>query len=294
MTYICNGCPRHCGIDRSKTTGYCKVGNLKVALVQLHHWEEPVISGSQGSGTIFFSGCNLRCFYCQNCQVSNGEVGIEITPDRLAEIFQELEEQGAHNINLVTPSHYVVQIKQALDIYRPSIPIVYNTSGYDSVDSLKMLEGYIDIYLTDYKYSDTALATKYSKCPDYPDRVLESITEMCRQQPEDVIVDGLMKKGVIIRHMILPNHSGDSVQIMENIKKHFGNRMISLMSQYTPCHLAKTMTDINRPIKQLEYTRVLKTLERLGLDKGFYQELSSSTEEYIPIFDGRGVVKKEN
>lgn len=294
MSEICSLCPRKCKVDRSKGKGYCGMSNqLKVALVSCHMWEEPPISGTKGSGTIFFSGCNLKCCFCQNWDVSKGIVGYEITVERLAEIFKELEEKGVHNINLVTPSHYVVQIKQALDIYRPSLPIVYNTSGYDSVEELKMLEGYVDIYLTDYKYFDAELANKYSKCPDYPSVVLDAIKEMLRQQPKTIMENGLLKKGVLIRHMILPNHSEDSVAVLHSIKEHFGSDvMVSLMSQYTPCYQANLYEEINRPIKKLEYTRVLSAFQRENFKHGFMQELSSSTTEFIPHFDGSGVQKK--
>lgn len=294
MSKICNLCPRQCNVDRNKSKGYCGMTNkIKVALVSCHMWEEPPISGTKGSGTIFFSGCNLKCCFCQNWDVSGGKIGYEISVERLAEIFKELEEKGVHNINLVTPSHYVLQIKQALDIYRPGIPIVYNTSGYDSVEELKLLEGYIDIYLTDYKYYDAQLASKYSKCPDYPRIVLEAIREMIRQRPQNIMENGLLKKGVIIRHMILPTHSDDSVAVLHSIKENFGSEVVvSLMSQYTPCHQVSMFPEINRPIKQLEYTRVLSAFQREKFSNGFMQELSSSTTQYIPNFNGNGVQKK--
>ena len=292
MKNKCELCPRHCGVDRSMYRGYCGMPNrIKLALVQLHHWEEPIISGTNGSGTIFFSGCNLRCCYCQNWDVSNGNIGWEISVQRLEEIFQELETQGAHNINLVTPSHYVHLIRQALDLYRPSIPIIYNTSGYDSVDTLKTLEGYVDIYLTDYKYADSQLAKEYSQAEDYPTVVVKAIQEMVRQQPHNIVENGLMKKGVMIRHLILPNHSSDSVHVLENIHQYFPNVYISLMSQYTPCYQAAMHPAINRPIKKLEYTRVVQRFLRLGFQHGFMQELSSSTTDFIPIFNGKGVLK---
>lgn len=293
MSGFCNLCPRRCNIMRAKQTGYCGMTDkIKVALVSSHMWEEPPISGTKGSGTIFFSGCNLKCCFCQNWDVSNGKIGYEISVERLAEIFQELEQKGVHNINLVTPSHYAKQIKQALDIYRPGIPIVYNTSGYDSVEELKMLDGYVDIYLTDYKYYDPELAKKYSKCPDYPSVALDAITEMLKQQPNNVMKNGLLKKGVIIRHMILPSHSEDSVHVFHSIKENFGDVTVSIMSQYTPCYQASQYQEISRPIKQLEYTRVLQAYYREGFSNGFMQELSSSTTEYIPKFDGSGVQKK--
>lgn len=294
MKQLCTSCPRQCMVNRDIEIGFCQMKNtVKLALVSLHEWEEPVISGTNGSGTIFFSGCNLRCKYCQNWDVSNGKIGKEITIERLAEIFKELEDAGAHNINLVTPSHYTKQIKEALTIYKPNIPIVYNTSGYDRVETLKELDGFIDIYLTDYKYYDEELAQQYSQARNYPKIVVDAIDEMVRQQPKQVMENGLLKKGVIIRHMILPNYSGDSVKILEDIAKRWPEVIVSIMSQYTPCYLAKEDGTINRPISKLEYSRVLASFHRVGLKNGFMQELASSTTEYIPNFNLKNVEKLE-
>ena len=217
---ICNLCPRKCNVNRDLKSGFCGVSNtLKVARAQLHFWEEPIISGTNGSGTIFFSGCNLKCVYCQNYNISKENFGKDITTKRLAEIFKELENAGAHNINLVTPSHYVKQIVEALNIYKPKIPVVYNTSGYDSVEELKMLEGYVDVYLTDLKYYSSELSQKYSSAKNYFEVCSLAIKEMIRQQPKNVMENGLIKKGVIIRHMVLPNCINDSFKVLEWIKK---------------------------------------------------------------------------
>lgn len=289
----CTNCPRKCNIDRTTHLGYCRAPiNVMLAKVSKHYWEEPCISGTKGSGTIFFCGCNLRCVYCQNSMVSNAEIGKEISVDRLAEIFKELEDSGVHNINLVTPSHYVDQIIKALGIYRPKIPIVYNTSGYDSVENINKLKGYIDIYLTDLKYVDSTLSLKYSGAKDYFDVAKDAILAMRAQIPTDVYdKDGIMQKGVIIRHLVLPGHTDDSVKVLQWIKDNMPDSVVSIMSQYTPYYKAKEIEPINRPLKPLEYKRVLAKFNALGLKNGYMQEMSSSTTAYIPDFDLSGVEK---
>lgn len=293
MSLICTSCPRRCNVDRSKYKGYCRApDNVMLAKVSKHYWEEPCISGTKGSGTIFFCGCNLRCVYCQNSQVSNAIIGKEITVTRLAEIFKELENSGVHNINLVTPSHYVDKIIEALNIYRPQIPIVYNTSGYDSVENIKKLEGYIDIYLTDLKYVDANLSEKYSGAKNYFDVASVAIKEMIKQRPNNAFDDnGIMQKGVIIRHLVLPGHTNDSIKVLEWIKDNAPNCVVSVMSQYTPYYKAKDIEPINRKLKPLEYKRVIAKFQSLGLANGYMQELSSSTTDYIPDFDLSGVTK---
>ena len=288
---ICNLCPRKCNVNRDLKSGFCGVSNtLKVARAQLHFWEEPIISGTNGSGTIFFSGCNLKCVYCQNYNISKENFGKDITTQRLAEIFKELENAGAHNINLVTPSHYVKQIVEALNIYKPKIPVVYNTSGYDSVEELKMLEGYVDVYLTDLKYYSSELSQKYSSAKNYFEVCSLAIKEMIRQQPKNVIENGLIKKGVIIRHMVLPNCIDDSFKVLEWIKNNLGEDVIvSVMGQYTPYFNASKFPEINRKLKPVEYKLVINLFNKLGLKNGFMQSLDSADENFIPPFNLEGV-----
>lgn len=291
---ICNICPRKCNIDRDIKNGYCNSSNMvKLALCNLHFSEEPVISGENGSGTIFFGGCNLRCVFCQNYDVSRGNIGQEVSVERLAEIFKELEEQGACNINLVTPTHYALQIVEALKIYKPKIPIVYNTNGYERSETLKMLSKYIDIYLTDFKYYDNSLAKRFSDAKQYLEIATEALEQMIKNQPQNVFGEnGLMKKGVIVRHLVLPNHTNDSIKMIEYINKKFGNGvLLSVMSQYVPMHLTKEYEDINRTLKPLEYKRVIQYVSKLGFN-GFMQELSSSCACYIPNFNLDGVEKR--
>jgi putative pyruvate formate lyase activating enzyme len=283
-------CPRSCGVDRSTKYVVCGVGeNPKVAKAYLHMWEEPVISGKSGSGTVFFSGCNLKCVYCQNSDISHGCYGKEITCEALAKIFKSLESKGAANINLVSPSHYTEAICKALDIYRPSIPIVYNSSGYDSVEQLEKLKDYIDIFLVDFKYFDSELAGKYSKAKDYPEVAMKAIKTMRSFIPNEIIEDGVMKKGVIIRHLVLPSHTRDSINILTWIKENINNPFISLMGQYTPMYFASNYPEINRTLKPIEYKIVVEKMIGLGLNDGYTQELSSATDVYTPVFDCEGV-----
>lgn len=288
---VCNLCPRKCNVNRDLKSGFCGVSNtLKVARAQLHFWEEPIISGTNGSGTIFFSGCNLKCVYCQNYNISKENFGKDITTQRLAEIFKELENAGAYNINLVTPSHYVKQIVEALNIYKPKIPVVYNTSGYDSVEELKMLEGYVDVYLTDLKYYSSELSQKYSSAKNYFEVCSLAIKEMIRQQPKNVMENGLIKKGVIIRHMVLPNCIDDSFKVLEWIKNNLGEDVIvSVMGQYTPYFNASKFPEINRKLKPVEYKLVINHFNKLGLKNGFMQSLDSADENFIPPFNLEGV-----
>lgn len=286
----CTLCPRKCGINRDNKNGFCGVTNkIKIARAGLHYWEEPIISGKSGSGTIFFSGCNLKCVYCQNSEISHGAYGKEITPQRLAEIFMELEKKGANNINLVTPSHYVDGIIEALKIYKPKVPVVYNTSGYDSVETLKKLEGYVQVYLTDLKYCSSELSKKYSQAENYFEVATSAILEMLRQQPKNITKGGLLKQGVIIRHMVLPGQSGDSVKVLEWIKDNCPKAIVSIMGQYTPCYRAAEFKEINKKITPLEYKRVISKFNSLGLKHGYCQDLDSADECYIPPFNLEGV-----
>ena len=290
---ICNLCPRKCNADRTEDenlNGFCKMPLLpKAARADLHLWEEPVISGTNGSGTVFFSGCSLSCVFCQNYGVSHESLGKTVSYERLAEIFKELEEKSAHNINLVTPSHYVYAIKKALDIYKPKVPIVYNSSGYDSVESLKMLEGYVDIFLMDLKYLSEDRALIYSNAKDYPSVAKNAIKEALRQQPECVIENGLMKKGVIIRHLLLPQGTKEAMNIFDWVKENAENAYFSIMSQYIPFGKAKDMPPINRPVTKREYEKVVNYISEQDFQNVFIQERSSSDLKYIPNFDMRGV-----
>ncbi len=282
---VCEICPRHCGIDRKIHKSFCGANTLKIAKVMKHFWEEPIISGTRGSGTIFFSHCNLKCIFCQNAEISNIGYGKNITVEKLADLFKQLENSGVHNINLVTPTHYANEIMEALDIYKPSIPIVYNTSGYDSAETIKKLAKYIDVYLCDFKFYDNKLAMEYAKAPNYFEAVTTALLQMRENQPEDIIENGIMKKGLIVRHLVLPSHSGDSVKILEWISQHMSkNTIISLMSQYTPYYKALEHPVLKNTIKPLEYKRVITRFLNLGFSNGFSQEKESATCDYIPNF----------
>lgn len=261
----------------------------KVARAALHFWEEPIISGTNGSGTIFFSGCNLRCVFCQNSEISHHGFGKEISYDRLAEIFKELENLGAHNINLVSPSHYVYSIIKALKIYKPKIPVVYNSGGYDSVEALKALEGFIDVYLLDLKYLSLDRAALYSGAKNYPEIAKKAILEAIRQQPENVIEKGIMKKGVIIRHLLLPQGTKESISVFDWVKENANGVYFSIMSQYLPLGKAKEMPIINRPVTKREYEKVVDYITDSEYPYVFTQELKSAKEEYVPLWNLEGV-----
>ncbi len=293
----CTLCPRMCNIDRRTGRGYCQADStLKIARAALHPWEEPCISGTNGSGTVFFSGCNLKCVFCQNHTLSHDNFGKEITVERLAEIFLELQEKGAHNINLVTATHYLPSIKEAFDLLgsKLTIPVVYNCGGYERVETIQEYSDYIDIYLPDLKYYDSGLSMKYSKAGDYFAYASRAIKEMVRvtgglswnkQNPD------LLDRGVIIRHMVLPGAKDDSIRLLHWIKDSLpeGTYLVSLMSQYTPFHKSAEFPEINRRITSYEYHKVLDTAIDLGLVHGYMQEKSSAKEEYTPPFDLSGV-----
>lgn len=281
----CYLCPRSCGIDRSKNKGYCNQSGLKVARVSLHKWEEPIISGSNGSGTIFFSGCNLKCVYCQNYDVSHGK-GKDITPQILADIFKKIEDSGAHNINLVTPTHFVDDILKAADIYAPKLPIVYNCGGYESLDTLDKLKDFVDIWLPDFKYSDNSLAKKYSNCNDYFEVCTAALIRMRQLCPKDEIVDGLMKKGLIIRHLVLPNALQNTKSVLQWIAENLSDdTYVSIMGQYTPFGDAFKFDEINRKLKPLEYKIAVEYAKKFKLFNSFIQSLDSASKEFIPNFD---------
>lgn len=286
----CNLCPKRCNAERTEQNninGFCKMPLLpKVARADLHFWEEPIISGKNGSGAVFFSGCSLDCVYCQNYEISHCEKGTLISYEKLAEIFYELEKKGAHNINLVSPSHYVLAIKEALKIYRPKIPIVYNSSGYDNVNSLKILEGDIDIFLLDLKYLNSNRAEKYSNTPDYPENAAKALKEAYRQRGECVIENGIMKKGVIIRHLLLPQGTKEAISVFDFVKENMPNAYFSIMSQYIPFGNAKDFPEINRKVTNREYEKVIDYIMDSNFKNVFIQERDSANEEYIPEFNG--------
>ena len=289
---ICTLCPRNCGVERTAESGagVCRMGTQpKIARAALHMWEEPCISGTRWSGAVFFSGCGLRCVFCQNEAISQQGEGKIVTPARLAEIFRELEAQGAHNINLVTAAHFVPAVLEALSLYRPNIPIVYNSSGYESIETLRMLSGVVDIYLPDYKYIDPNMAAMLSGARDYPEVAFAAIAEMIRQTGAPVYDEnGMMQRGTLIRHLVLPGLTGDSMKILTRICDEFPGIPVSLMGQYTPCGRALSMPGRDRKIKKKEYARVLAHMEAIGLD-GYRQELGSADGAFIPSFDETGV-----
>ena len=290
---ICEICPRKCKIDREKQAGFCnQTDKLRISKVMFHHYEEPLISGEQnskGSGTIFFTGCNLKCAFCQNYPISHNNKGKTISTKKLASIMKKLEKKGAHNINLVTPSHFSNQIIEALKIYKPHIPIVWNSNGYESVETIKKLKDYVDVYLVDFKYYDSQLAKVLSSAPDYPDVAKNTIKTMREFQPNNIYDNDKLVKGVIIRHLILPNHTDDSIAILNWIRDNIKDPCISLMGQYTPMYKASEYQDINRKLKPIEYKRVSSMMLKLGLTDGYMQELSSADESYTPTWDLEGI-----
>jgi putative pyruvate formate lyase activating enzyme len=288
----CTLCPRNCGAERTAQSGkgVCRAGTLpRIARAALHMWEEPCISGTRGSGAIFFSGCNLQCAFCQNEAISHGGQGQTVSIERLAEIFRELESQGAHNINLVTATHFVPAVIAALNIYRPKIPIVYNCGGYECVETLRMLEGYVDVYLPDFKYIDSAMAKLLSGAPDYPEVALAAIKEMRRQTGPAVYDEaGMMLRGTQIRHLVLPGLTGDSIRLLTLIADELPDTPVSLMGQYTPCGRALNIRGMDRRVTKKEYARVLAHMEAIGLP-GYRQALESATDAFVPAFDHTGV-----
>ncbi len=289
---VCRLCPRNCGVVFNKRSekGYCGGGvKARVARVMLHKWEEPCISGKNGSGAVFFSGCQLKCVYCQNHMISRRSgAGEETASDELAEIFLKLQKDGAHNINLVTPDHYAPQIKEALITAKSrglDIPVVYNCSGYVTVPTLKSLEGFVDVYLTDFKYKDNLLSLRYSACGDYFKVASAATAEMVRQKPSPVFdPDGMMTGGVIVRHLILPGHTDDSKKVVEYLYNTFGDSIyISIMNQFTPVGL-EAYPEINRRLTTLEYDRVVDYAVSLGVKNAYIQSAGASDESFIPDF----------
>lgn len=289
----CNLCPRRCDAIRTEnknSNGFCKMPlQPRVARAALHFWEEPIISGKKGSGTVFFSGCPLRCIYCQNFEVSRGNVGKAITVEELADIFRSLEAMGAENINLVSPTQYALAIRSALDIYRPKMPIVYNSGGYDNVETLRILEGYIDIYLLDLKYLSAEKSREFSQAADYPQIAVAALKEAYRQQPDCVVENGIMKKGLIVRHLILPRNTNTALSVFDWVRENTPGAYFSIMSQYIPCGDAVDHSIIGRKITKREYDKVLDYICKFDFQNVFIQELSSSSQEFIPPFDLTGV-----
>lgn len=287
---ICSICPRHCKVDRSVNLGFCQSpDNFRVARAALHFWEEPCISGKEGSGTVFFSGCNLKCVFCQNNEISAENTGVEISDDKLISIFENLISQGANNINLVNPTHYAKRLAKVLSRWKSPVPIVYNSSGYEEVETLKALDGLIDIYLPDLKYIRAEKAMRYSKAADYFEKASAALLEM-RRQVEDKFDGDIMKSGMIIRHLILPQNTNSSIAVLDFIKSNFPNTFVSLMAQYTPCGDLSEFPEINRKITKREYEKVVNYAFDNSFDKLFIQELSSADKSFIPKFDFTGVL----
>ena len=294
----CTLCPRNCHADRSAgLPGFCRSGGrVRAARAALHYWEEPCICGEEGSGAVFFSGCSLGCVYCQNRPVADGTVGKEITVERLAEIFLELQAQNARNINLVTASHFIPQTAEALVRARQnglSVPVVYNTGGYEKAETLKLLEGLVDIYLPDFKYLDPELAAKYSFAPDYPETAKAALAEMVRQVGEPVFEDEgeeRMIRGVIVRHLVLPGLTEASKKVIRYLHETYGNRIyISILNQYTPMPGMEKYPELNRKLTAEEYDAVVDDAVAVGVENGFIQEGDTASESFIPVFDITGI-----
>ena len=292
--FICKSCPRACSVKRLEneaSNGFCKMPyNAVLARADLHFYEEPVISGRNGSGVVFFSGCTMRCVFCQNYEISHNGFGKAISKERFIDILKELEDKGAENINLVNPTHFVPFICDCFEKYKPSVPIVYNSGGYDSVESLIKLKGIVDVYLPDLKYADDELSKKYSGCSDYFENASKAILEMHRQVPDYVFSDGLIKKGLIIRHLVLPANVGNSKAVLRWIANNLPkDTYVSLMSQYTPGGREYKHSELNRRIVTAEYQKVIDEFYSLGLMNGFIQQRDSADSKYTPDFDLTGV-----
>lgn len=289
---ICNLCPRNCKADRSENVGFCGVGNgFRIARAAPHLWEEPPISGKNGSGAVFFSGCNLRCVYCQNNEISHNSFGRDVSDLELMKIFENLINKGVHNLNLVTPSHYADRLAKVLKEFNSPIPVVYNTSSYEKVDVIKSLEGLVDIYLPDIKYYDSAPALKYSAASDYFDVASSAVTEMYRQVGNIVSDEnGIAKKGIIIRHMVLPGNISQAMKVFDWVADNLSLQThISVMRQYTPFGKAKEMKPIDRPVSSREYSIVKDYVGGLGFENIYFQKKASSNEIFIPDFNLEGV-----
>lgn len=291
--YICTLCPRNCRAVRNEQDGkgYCRLGLLpRIARAAPHFWEEPCISGTRGSGTVFFSGCVLSCVFCQNSKISTGGFGKTITVEQLAEVIRHLEAQGVHNINLVSPTPYIESLLACFQQYRPSVPVVYNTGGYEKTETLRRLEGVVDIYLPDLKYVSSSLSSMYSGAANYFEAALSAIHEMVRQTGKPRFDEnGILQSGTIVRHLVLPQHTKNSMQVLEVLKREFDDRiLVSLMGQYVPLGRAEEFPEINRRITKREYRKVLDYLEELELE-GYAQELTAAKKDFVPDFDLSGL-----
>lgn len=295
MEYVCNDCPRHCGALRTDENGagFCASPSaLRVARAAPHFGEEPCISGVRGSGAIFFTGCNLRCVFCQNHEISRGVGGRQLTAAELRDVMLRLRDEGVHNINLVTPSHYARQIAEALSGLELGIPVVWNSSGYDSVESLRMVEGLVQIYMPDFKYSDAELARRYSAAPDYPETAMAAVAEMFRQVgPYELDSDGMLKRGLLIRHLILPGQELNTKDVISFVEDSFGSGdvLFSLMSQYTPMPGLEGFPELCGRVDAQTNRRLISYMARHGISEGYWQEPESATDEMIPDFDLTGV-----
>lgn len=287
MDKKCYVCPRNCGTDRCKQVGFCGANNvMKIAKHMVHFWEEPIISGTNGSGAIFFSNCSLKCVFCQNAEISSGGNGNETTVAQLIDMMKELEKKGVHNINLVSPTHYTLQIIEALKQYKPNVPVVWNTSGYEKPETIELLKNYVDIFLTDFKYFSSNLSKEYSNAENYFSYCSNSLIQMRKNIPFDIFGDdGMMKKGIIVRHLILPHCFEDSIKIFEHIKSILGTDVyISLMNQYTPYYKALSHKVLKDFVKPIEYKILMKKLISLGFHNGFFQDNTSASTKFIPDF----------
>lgn len=296
----CTLCPRRCGVNRlAGQQGYCRSGaKLSLARAALHLWEEPCISGKEGSGAVFFTGCALRCCFCQNQEIAGGACGTEISTERLAEIFLELQAQGANNINLVTAGQYAPLAAEALQMAKRdglTIPIVYNSSGYECIETLRMMDGLVDIYLPDFKHMDPHLAGEYSHAQDYPEAAKRAVAEMVRQCGKAAFDErGMMQRGVIVRHLLLPGHVKDAKAVLEYLHRTYGEQIIlSIMSQYTPMPQVSEHPLLGRRVTKREYDRLLDYALEVGIEEGFFQEGDPVGESFIPAFDGEGVARKD-
>lgn len=287
----CRICPFECKVNRRKgERGRCHTGeNVKIALASVHQYEEPCISGDKGSGTVFFSNCNLSCVYCQNYKISAQGYGKEISVEKLAEIFLKQQAKGVHNLNLVSPTIYVPQIMEALTLAKQGglvIPVVYNSSGYERKETIQKLNGFVDVYLPDFKYMEDELGEKYSGVKNYSKYAKESLEEMVKQVGEPVLENGILQRGVLVRHLVLPNHIKNTMKVLDWLKENLdGKIMVSVMAQYFPTAKAKEISDLNRKLTRREYEKVKKHLFELDMKYGYFQELGSHEEEYVPDFD---------
>ena len=291
----CELCPRRCGVDRTRQKGFCGAGEaVRVALVSLHPWEEPCLTGEKGAGTVFFSHCNLRCCFCQNHEISHEGKGVEISMERLAAIFMEQQERGAATLDLVTPTHYVPQILTALSMAKQggfSLPVVYNSNGYETVETVDLLKGAVDVFLPDLKYRWQESAGEYSGAPDYFEAASQAICRMVEQAgPVQLDSSGSLRRGVLVRHLVLPGHRRESMELLDWLWDTFGERIyLSLMSQYTPMYRAGEHKKINRRLTTFEYESVVAHAAELGFTRCYIQERRAASEEYVPVFDGSGV-----